>query len=185
MCSPAHANHPWPFGCTCNRIQHTSPPSPVPTQSALKIGRGRRSSVPFNVGHPWYPSSTWRASDLLRAAGFTGRLLGTTLLKRKFQPPSAPTPCLLTCLPPVGICLSLWLLLEIPYSPPPHTHTSQEVPWETFLPPQAPLLSLSLSSGRCAIPHPRPWCCFETVGFPSSSMTSFTQPTPNILASVS
>lgn len=119
MCSPAHANHPWPLGCTCNRTQHTAPPSPVPTQSAAEIDRGGRNSVPSVVGRPWYPSSSWRASDLPRAAGFTGRLLSMTLLKRTSQPPSAPTPRLLTsCLPPVGICLSLRLLLEIPHFPP-------------------------------------------------------------------
>lgn len=73
MCSPAHANHPWPLGCTCNRTQHTAPPSPVPTQSAAEIDRGGRNSVPSVVGRPWYPSSSWRASDLPRAAGFTGR----------------------------------------------------------------------------------------------------------------
>lgn len=104
---------------TTHSTQHTSPPSLVPTQSAAEIGRGGRNSVPSVVGRPWYPSSSWRASDLPRAADFTGRLLSMTLLERTFRPPSAPTPHLLTsCLPPVGICLSLRFLLEIPHFSP-------------------------------------------------------------------
>lgn len=119
MCSPAHANHPWPFGCTCNHTQHTAHITALSGSHTVCSGDRQRWEKHLRGGPSLYPSSSWRASDLPRAADFTGHLLSMTLLERTFRPPSAPTPHLLTsCLPPVGICLSLRFLLEIPHFSP-------------------------------------------------------------------